>query len=464
VRRIIDTEWLADLLSQAGDPLAEAALADAGDEHRSRLLEAWYTVLVAQTLDWAARTVPFYAERWGSAGPQFRVLDDLRALAPISRADLARAPAFLSTGVDATCAASTSGTTGRRVTIYASDDENRANALLRALRRGPATADDDPVVLRVIPGNRRTHIAQATSESPGVAVITVGYITSQPTAWFDYTDHLIEVLTEPYRLGGRERQVSVLHITPPSILDVVTQHLQQKHVEPATFGVTDIALSGAFLGERTRALVKAAWGARWHHSYSCAEVTGEMLADRDDPTRFHVPPTVFCEILDVETREPVRAGESGRVVLTSLVPFQQAMPFIRYANGDIAQRVDDGRTPFVRALRPIGREGDVVALGPRAFVGTRDAFCALTSFEEVPQVPYPRFCLARREPGALELDVEVTLPGYSSTGLTAEAIELRLREEIARYGYPDELLPAAIRCRLLPKLSLRAFPRIVPDR
>ncbi len=469
MRHYIDTDALAELLSRAPDQGVGAAARDgAGAGDRSILLDAWYTLLVGQTVDWAARTVPFYAERWASDGPgsrpAFDVLGDLLGLPVISRADLAHAPAFLSTEVKASGAASTSGTTGRRVTVYTSDSENRANAVFRELRRGRSSVPADPVVLRVIPGNRRTHIAQATSESSGVAVIAVGYNASQPTMWFDYTDHLIEVLSEPYRLDGRERHVSMMHITPPSILDVITQHLVQKHIEPSFFGLTDIALSGAFLGEHTRKLVETAWGARWHHSYSCAEVRAEMMCDRDDRTVFHVPANVLCEILDVRTGEPVGGGEAGRVVLSSLFPFQQAMPFIRYANGDIAQRVDDGQTLYARAVRPIGREGDVIALGPRAFLGPRDAVIALTSFEEIPQILYPHFHLALSNTGVLELDVEVTLPGYSSTGMTPDAIEIRLRQEIGRYGYPRELLPAAIRCRLLPKNSLREFPRIIPDR
>jgi hypothetical protein len=135
------------------------------------------------------------------------------------------------------------------------------------------------------------------------------------------------------------------------------------------------------------------------------------------------------------------------------------MPLIRYSMGDIAQRRgEDG--PVVTALKPIGRVGECVRLGPRRFIGPRDGFQAVTHFEAVPQMPYPRFDL-RAEDDALRLDVEVAFPG-GLAALTEEAVAGRLVQEVGGYGYPDA--PSRAVCRFLPKNSLARFPKIIPDR
>jgi phenylacetate-CoA ligase len=466
----ICSDDLVRLGEQIGLGSALDAALGASGEIIGRQVQAWYVVLLRQTLEWAERTVPYYRNRIVdlpyTRAECFKVLSDLGRLPVIGRHDIARFPgSFISDTARVDGASSTSGTTGRRLLVYSNQEEDRALSALRWIQRGAHHEQPGAIVLRVIPGNRRTHISQTSSNASDTSVITIGYVSSQAPAWFDYTDHLIEVMTETYRFGGIDRRISILHVTPPIVLDIITHHLRQKHIEPAIFGVTDIALSGGFASRQTRRLVTEVWRARYHHSYSCAEINGEAIADAEDPDRFHLRRSFYCEILDPQSLEPVAPGEAGIVVLTSLYPFQQAMPFIRYANGDIAQRTDDGAQPFVESLRPIGRVGDFVSLGPRQFVGTRDAFHALTAFDEVPQIPYPRFKVwfdeAERR---LQLDAEVTLPGYSSTGLTPELVASRYQAEVASYGYPDSAMPKEVVCTLLPKNSLTDFQRIVPDR
>jgi phenylacetate-CoA ligase len=84
---------------------------------------------------------------------------------------------------------------------------------------------------------------------------------------------------------------------------------------------------------RARELVAERFGAVMPGVYSCQEV-GFIATDCPDEPCYHVvAENVLVEILD-DSGTPVKPGETGQVVLTSF--YNYAMPFIRYAVGDVA--------------------------------------------------------------------------------------------------------------------------------
>jgi phenylacetate-CoA ligase len=84
---------------------------------------------------------------------------------------------------------------------------------------------------------------------------------------------------------------------------------------------------------RARELVAERFGAIMPGVYSCQEV-GFIATDCPDEPCYHVvAENVLVEIID-ECGAPVNPGETGQVVLTSF--YNYAMPFIRYAVGDVA--------------------------------------------------------------------------------------------------------------------------------
>jgi phenylacetate-CoA ligase len=100
-----------------------------------------------------------------------------------------------------------------------------------------------------------------------------------------------------------------------------------------TLGIK-IILSGAeTVPEGARELVAERLGARMVAFYGCEEV-GAIATECPVAPHYHVAAeNVLVEILD-EAGHDVRSGERGRVVLTGL--YNYAMPFIRYAIGDVA--------------------------------------------------------------------------------------------------------------------------------
>ena len=68
-------------------------------------------------------------------------------------------------------------------------------------------------------------------------------------------------------------------------------------------------------------------------------------------------PSLYVELLKLDSDEPVQPGEMGRVVVTDL--FNHAMPLIRYDIGDLAVSLDEAGK--IRTLSCIsGRKADCV--------------------------------------------------------------------------------------------------------
>jgi phenylacetate-CoA ligase len=248
------------------------------------------------------------------------------------------------------------------------------------------------------------------------------------------------------------------------MLEFITRKFVDRGIDPAAFGVRLVGISGGFSTSRARRFVERIWKAAYASSYSCSEVaSGEALEDPRSPSVYRPGPTLYCEVVDPDSLEPVAPGEHGRVLVTSLHPFQQVMPFIRYDTGDIAERVatgDEGGGSL--AFRPIGRVSDCLRLGPRHFFGTRAVLEALSPFDDIPQVPCPRYRLSLGG-----------RPGQPSIDLSVETVEIsdgrreRLRAEIVKtlrahaWSLPRA---ATLTCDLVRKGELRDYCRLVPDR
>jgi phenylacetate-CoA ligase len=126
------------------------------------------------------------------------------------------------------------------------------------------------------------------------------------------------------------------------------------------------------LPEDLRALCRAAWNVKLCDVYS-AEEAGYIALQCPDHEHYHVQSeNLIVEVID-ERGEPCRAGEMGRVVVTTLTSF--AMPLIRYEIGDYA--VAGAPCPCGRGLpvieRVLGGTRNLLRLpdGPASFRASR---------------------------------------------------------------------------------------------
>ncbi|MBV8671272.1 MAG: AMP-binding protein [Candidatus Eremiobacteraeota bacterium] len=111
-----------------------------------------------------------------------------------------------------------------------------------------------------------------------------------------------------------------------------------------------LLVAGELLSDARRARIAELWHVEIYNLYGCTE--GGNIAADCDAGRLHLSWDHFIlETLDEKTRQPVRPGELGAAVLTTLT--RQAMPLVRFLLGDYL-RLRDGHSC------PCGREAPVI--------------------------------------------------------------------------------------------------------
>jgi phenylacetate-CoA ligase len=178
------------------------------------------------------------------------------------------------------------------------------------------------------------------------------------------------MLVIPAGPGNTERQIELMrtfgttciHMTPSYALYVATI-IQEKGLKPGK----DIKLKRAYLGaepysEETRKKIEEMLKIDVFNCYGLSEMGGPGVGFECPVKRgLHIWEDAFyVEIVDPETGEPVKEGEIGELVLTTLD--RTAMPIIRYRTRDLTRLIPEpcpcGRT-HVRIERPLGRADDM---------------------------------------------------------------------------------------------------------
>lgn len=142
-----------------------------------------------------------------------------------------------------------------------------------------------------------------------------------------------------------------------------------------------IITSSETLHSEVRDAAEAAFGCRVFDHYGAAEMAAFIT--QCERGAYHVNPEYGIVELIVDGR-PARIGESGEIVATGFV--NDAMPFIRYATGDVAVMTDEhcrcGRAfPVVERLE--GRSDDVITTLDGRKIGRLDpVFKVITSIHE----------------------------------------------------------------------------------
>lgn len=218
----------------------------------------------------------------------------------------------------------TTGTTGEQFFLYRSVAETKFifdfYAELAAAEPHPHPA---PVMLQL----QLPH--HGTSTSVPAPVFAIPFSVND--------DHLIEyavvLLRKEFDIPGVDRRVSILSGSQTGIL-TLTNYLLEHDVDcKREFGIKLIHVEGRYLTSRWRRVLREAWGAAISDKYSLAEVFGGA-GWCGECEGFHFDPHVVPELIDFAGEKTLGAGV-GVLLLTSLYPFVQLQPMIRYATGDI---------------------------------------------------------------------------------------------------------------------------------
>ena len=294
-------------------------------------ITAWQNERLVRQVERVYNAVPYYRKKMDELGVRpehIRGIQDLHLLPTLTKDDLRDQYPYGLMAVplsDCVRIHSTSGTTGRRVVAFytQNDVDLWEECCARALAAAGATKDD-------------------------VVQVCYGYGLFTGGAGLHGGSHKLGSLTLPMSSGNTDRQLQFM-------TDLGTTVLCFK-LKAGIFGAEAWT-------EEMRRDIENGLGIKAYDIYGLTEISGPGVAFECSAQHgMHVNEDHFIvETIDPKTGEPVPHGEKGELVFTSIT--KEAFPLIRYRTKDIGILNDEpcscGRT-HVRMSKPMGRSDDML--------------------------------------------------------------------------------------------------------
>lgn len=204
---------------------------------------------------------------------------------------------------------------------------------------------------------------------------------------------LVQRTSGPWRLCGATRRGAVL-AGLESQLRIMTLLLEEQRFDWGRSAVRRIVSCGDLLTARLRRTYETRWGVPVQDRYGMTEVFGGA-SPCPECAKWHFDCFTVPEAVDLHTRQPIRGG-IGALLLTTLTPFVQKQPLVRYWTGDMVELhpgcpMDDfgfsikGRIARSVVVREAG--GAVALLRAADVYDTLDDFPEVASSEMFRHVP-----------------------------------------------------------------------------
>jgi phenylacetate-CoA ligase len=278
-----------------------------------------------RVITYAYNNVPFYHEKFKSSGlrpEDIRTVEDLNKIPVIRRAEIQQnADKIISTKFDKNdlMVESTSGSTGRPLRTYITkwEDEFRKAKLLRANICCGHRPRDKWIVITA-PQHLRSRMSRI-QKFFGIFVPINMSVFDEPRKQISIVENIRPDVIEGYSssllLMAKELEKSGLEIHSPRIL----------------IGEAEM------IDRNERHLIEKKFAAPLYDQYGSVEL--EVVAWQcEEKSYYHIDAdTVIVQFID-QNGDEVSPGEKGEIVCTSL--YNYAMPFIRYAVGDIGVAAD----------------------------------------------------------------------------------------------------------------------------
>ncbi len=299
--------------------------------------------------------VPYYRKKMEEKGvtpADIRSIGDLHKLPFLTKAYLKEAYPFGMLGVpkeDVVRIHSTSGTTGKRVIAFYSQEDIRIwdECCARALAAAGATNED-------------------------VVHVAYGYGLFTGGAGLNGGSHMLGSMTVPISSGNTDRQImfimdlgaTVLCCTP-SYAAYLAESMKERGYRP-----DDIPLKAGIFGaeawsEEMRRDIEKTLGIKAYDIYGLTEISGPGVSfECSEQNGMHINEDHFlAEIIDPETGEVLPEDTYGELVFTCLD--KEAFPLLRYRTRDICtltrRPCSCGRT-HVKMTKLKGRSDDMLII------------------------------------------------------------------------------------------------------
>ena len=299
--------------------------------------------------------VPYYRDLMDKKGvtpDDIHGIDDLHKLPFISKADLRDAYPYglLAKPLeDCVRIQSTSGTTGRRVVAFytQNDIDLWEDCCARAIVAAGGTKKD-------------------------VCQVAYGYGLFTGGPGLNGGSHKVGCLTLPLSSGNTERQIQFMTDLSATILCCTPSYAAYlgESLKEQGYAPDSIPLKAGIFGaepwtEEMRKSIEATLGIKAYDIYGLTETSGPGVAfECSEQTGMHVNEDHFYpEIIDPDTGEVLPEGSKGELVFTSLD--KEAFPLLRYRTRDICvlsrKKCSCGRT-LIKMAKPMGRTDDMLII------------------------------------------------------------------------------------------------------
>lgn len=298
--------------------------------------------------------VKFYHDKMDEAGvtpDDIHGIEDLHKLPFINKDDLRDQYPYGLVGVplsECVRIQSTSGTTGRRVVAFYTQEDLDIwdTCCARAIVAAGGTKDD-------------------------VVHVSYGYGLFTGGPGLNGGSHKVGCLTLPMSSGNTERQIQFMTDLGSTILCCTPSYAAYLGESIAERGVKDqIKLKAGIFGaeawtEEMRHNIEQSLGIKAYDIYGLTEITGPGVSFECEEQRgMHINEDHFiAEIINPKTGEVLPEGEKGELVFSCIT--KKGFPLLRYRTRDICvlsrEKCSCGRT-HIRMSKPLGRSDDMMVV------------------------------------------------------------------------------------------------------
>ncbi len=361
--------------------------------------------------------VPFYRAKMLETGVEpgdIKGVEDLHKLPFIDKDDLRDQYPYGMLAVplkDCVRIQSTSGTTGRRVVAFYTQEDIDIweDCCARAIVAAGGTNED-------------------------VCQVAYGYGLFTGGPGLNGGSHKVGCLTLPMSSGNTERQLQFMTDLGATILCCTPSYAANLGEAIHERGLEDrIKLKAGIFGaepwtEEMRHNIEESLGIKAYDIYGLTEITGPGVSfECEEQAGMHIQEDHFIpEIIDPDTGEVLPDGEVGELVFTCIT--KKAFPLIRYRTRDLCslnrKPCACGRT-FARMMKPKGRSDDMMVIkGVNVWPSQIEAVLLNQHYEANYQIIVDRV----KNNDTIEVQVEMTPEMEQDTSVSDEAREHALVE------------------------------------
>jgi len=352
----------------------------------------------------AVNETEYYKQQFDGLGidPAKLTYEDIAHI-PITPKEALRSnpDAFVRRGSSPAFRTTTTGTTGKPTSVYFTSREIQATSLLAAitfLQSGQITSED---IVQISTSSRATLGNTCFSQ----ACQRIGAVWYQ-TGLVD-PSHALMLLSEEHHLPGKKPRASFLN-TYASYLGELVEYGLSNGYSPADFGLERISVGGEIVTAGLKKRCQKLFGpVEFIQGYAMTE-TWPFSGTRCAEGHLHFEPSQgLLEVLDPDTSEPARPGQTGRIVATPFAPYREASVVLRYDTEDVVQAIADPLTCNLKhwpATSDLQGKLRLSVHGPDGWIYPRQVREALESIEDV---PLPARCGFWAVPGGVAVEVLV---------------------------------------------------------